>query len=165
MFQITGILKEITPAITGTNSQGQPWQRCEVIVEAQEGEYISTYVFSVFNKDITTPVGSTVVVDFYVKSSNYNGKWFTNLNLYKMELGLQQMTYQPPMQQQYSPQGYQQPMQQQPYRQPLPQAPTQPIRPTPTPPQYTTHQQPQMPPQPAEQHTQGSTEDVADLPF
>ena len=95
MFQIEGILREITPVQSGTSAQGNSWQRCEAIVEAQDGQYVTTYVFTVFNKDITIPVGSTVVCDFYVKSQNYNGKWFTNLNLFKMEPSDQQPTYQP----------------------------------------------------------------------
>lgn len=166
MFQIEGILREITPVQSGTSAQGNSWQRCEAIVEAQDGQYVTTYVFTVFNKDITIPVGSTVVVDFYIKSQNYNGKWFTNLNLYKMELGAQQATYQPPAQPQYNQQGYQQPMQRQPRRQPTPQMPAQPVRPTqaPAPQQY---QQPPMPPMPtAPVPKQGaSVEEVNDLPF
>lgn len=167
MFQIEGILREITPVQSGTSAQGNSWQRCEAIVEAQDGQYVTTYVFTVFNKDITIPVGSTVVVDFYIKSQNYNGKWFTNLNLFKMEPSVQQPTYQPPAQPQYNQQGYQQPMQQQPRRQPAPQMPAQPVRPTPAPaPQQ--YQQPQMPPMPTApvpQQQGASVEEVNDLPF
>lgn len=167
MFQIEGILREITPVQSGTSAQGNSWQRCEAIVEAQDGQYVTTYVFTVFNKDITIPVGSTVVCDFYVKSQNYNGKWFTNLTLYKMEPSVQQPTYQPPAQPQYNQQGYQQPMQQQPRRQPAPQMPAQPVRPTPAPaPQQ--YQQPQMPPMPTApvpQQQGASVEEVNDLPF
>lgn len=167
MFQIEGILREITPVQSGTSAQGNSWQRCEAIVEAQDGQYVTTYVFTVFNKDITIPVGSTVVCDFYVKSQNYNGKWFTNLNLFKMEPSVQQPTYQPPAQPQYNNQGYQQPMQQQPRRQPTPQMPAQPVRPTqaPAPQQYQQPQMPPMPTAPVPEQQGASVEEVNDLPF
>lgn len=171
MFQIEGILREITPVQSGTSAQGNSWQRCEAIVEAQDGQYVTTYVFTVFNKDITIPVGSTVVVDFYVKCNQYNGKWFTNLNLYKIEYGVQQQTYQPPAQPQYNGNGYQQPMQQQPYQQRPPQNPTAPQRPVyqnPQPAASTSQMPPQapvMPPAPAPQQNENPVDEINDLPF
>lgn len=171
MFQVQGILKEVTPSASGTNAQGTPWQKCDVIVEVQEGQYNTTYCFTAFNKDITIPVGSTVVVDWYVKSNNYNGKWFTNLQLYKIEYGVQQQTYQPPAQPQYNGNGYQQPMQQQPYQQRPPQNPTAPQRPVyqnPQPAGSTSQMLPQapvMPPAPAPQQNANPVEEMNDLPF
>jgi len=171
MFQVQGILKEVTPSASGTNAQGTPWQKCDVIVEVQEGQYNTTYCFTAFNKDITIPVGSTVVVDWYVKSNNYNGKWFTNLQLYKIEYGVQQQTYQPPAQPQYNGNGYQQPMQQQPYQQRPPQNPTAPQRPVyqnPQPAGSTSQMLPQapvMPPAPAPQQNANPVDEMNDLPF
>lgn len=171
MFQIQGILKEVTPSASGTTAQGTPWQKCDVIVEVQEGQYNTTYCFTAFNKDITIPVGSTVVVDWYVKSNNYNGKWFTNLNLYKIDYGVQQQTYQPPAQPQYNQQGYQQPMQQQGYQQRPPQNPTAPQRPVyqnPQPAGSTSQMPPQapvMPPAPEPQHNANPVDEMNDLPF
>lgn len=171
MFQVQGILKEVTPSASGTTAQGTPWQKCDVIVEVQEGQYNTTYCFTAFNKDITIPVGSTVVCDFYVKSNPYNGKWFTNLNLYKIEYGVQQQTYQPPAQPQYNGNGYQQPMQQQPYQQRPPQNPTAPQRPVYQNPQpvgstsQMPHQSPVMPPAPATQQNENPVDEINDLPF
>ena len=171
MFQIQGILKEVTPSASGTTAQGTPWQKCDVIVEVQEGQYNTTYCFTAFNKDITIPVGSTVVVDWYVKSNNYNGKWFTNLNLYKIDYGVQQQTYQPPAQPPYNQQGYQQPMQQQGYQQRPPQNPTAPQRPVyqnPQPAGSTSQMPPQapvMPPAPAPQQNANPVDEMNDLPF
>lgn len=171
MFQITGILREITQVQNGVSSQGNQWQKCEAIVEVQEGQYNTTYVFTVFNKEISIPVGSTVVVDFYVKCNQYNGKWFTNLQLYKMDYGVQQQTYQPPAQPQYNGNGYQQPMQQQPYQQRPPQNPTAPQRPVYQNPQPvgSTSQMPQqapvMPPAPATQQNENPVDEINDLPF
>lgn len=171
MFQVQGILKEVTPSASGTTAQGTPWQKCDVIVEVQEGQYNTTYCFTAFNKDITIPVGSTVVVDWYVKSNNHNGKWFKNLNLYKIDYGVQQQTYQPPAQPQYNQQGYQQPMQQQPYQQRPPQNPTAPQRPVyqnPQPAGSTSQMPPQapvMPPAPAPQQNANPVDEMNDLPF
>lgn len=171
MFQVQGILKEVTPSASGTTAQGTPWQKCDVIVEVQEGQYNTTYCFTAFNKDITIPVGSTVVVDWYVKSNNYNGKWFTNLNLYKIDYGVQQQTYQPPAQPQYNQQGYQQPMQQQGYQQRPPQNPTAPQRPVyqnPQPAGSTSQMPPQapvMPPAPSPQQNENPVDEINDLPF
>lgn len=167
MFQIQGILREITPVISGTSAQGNPWQKCECIVEVQEGQYNTTYVFTVFNKEISIPVGSAVVVDFYVKCNQYNGKWFTNLNLHKIDYGVQQQTYQPPAQPQYNNQGYQQPMQQQGYQQRPPQQPVAPQQPVYQNPQ-AAQQRPVMPPppqQPQQQQQADPVEEVNDLPF
>lgn len=171
MFQIQGILREITPAISGTSPQGNQWQKCEAIVEVQEGQYNTTYVFTVFNKEISIPVGSTVVVDFYVKCNQYNGKWFTNLQLYKMDYGVQQQTYQPPAQPQYNQQGYQQQMYQQCYQQRPPQnqtAPQRPVYQNPQPAGSTSQMPPQspvMPPAPAPQQNANPVEEMNDLPF
>lgn len=174
MFQVQGILKEVTPSASGTTAQGTPWQKCDVIVEVQEGQYNTTYCFTAFNKDITIPVGSTVVVDFYVKCNQYNGKWFTNLNLYKIEYGVQQQTYQPPAQPQYSQQGYQQPMYQQGYQQRPPQNPVAPQQPVYQNPQTAANvaqmppQKPVMPPppqQPQQQQQSDPVDEANDLPF
>lgn len=152
MFQIQGILKQITPIETGVGSSGNSWQKCTAIVEAADGQYNTTYAFSVFNKDIALPVGSVVVVDFFVKSKEWNGKWFTNLMLHSITSGVQQPVYAPPAQPQYNQQGYQQPMAQQPYRQPVPQ-------------QHAAGAQ-QMPQQPqAQPQVPNPSENFGDLPF
>ena len=174
MFQITGILREITQVQNGVSAQGNQWQKCEAIVEVQEGQYNTTYVFTVFNKEISIPVGSTVVVDFYVKCNQYNGKWFTNLQLYKMDYGVQQQTYQPPAQPQYNQQGYQQPMYQQGYQQRPPQNPVAPQQPVYQNPQTAANvaqmppQKPVMPPppeQPQQQQQSDPVDEANDLPF
>ena len=175
MFQIQGILREITPAISGTSPQGNQWQKCDVIVEVQEGQYNTTYVFNAFNKEISIPVGSAVVVDWYVKCNNYNGKWFTNLQLYKIEYGVQQQTYQPPAQPQYNQQGYQQPMYQQGYQQRPPQNPVAPQQPVYQNSQTAATNVAQMPPQkpvmptppqqPKQQQQSDPVDEANDLPF
>lgn len=123
MFQITGLLKEVTPIVSGTSAQGNTWQKCEVRVEVAEGQYNTLYCLTAFNKEISIPVGSAVVCDFYVKTNNYNGKYYTNLMLHDMRLGVQQQVHSQPMQTNYAPNGYQQPMTKQPMVQTPPQQP------------------------------------------
>lgn len=70
-------------------SNGKQWEKGGFVIETF-GKYPNTIAFEVFGAekiaDIPDLLGKAVKVSFDIKSHEYNGKWFHNVNAYKVEL-------------------------------------------------------------------------------
>ena len=42
LYDLQGTIKALGERIEGTSRNGQPWQKCEVAVEVQDGQYSDT---------------------------------------------------------------------------------------------------------------------------
>jgi len=85
-MEITGTIKQALTPETGEGKNGA-WTKQTFILET-EGEYKDEIAFDVWNNKVTArPVGSKVVVSVNIKSREYNGRWFTNVNCWKIEGG------------------------------------------------------------------------------
>lgn len=83
-IRITAIL----PEKIGTNKEGKQWTS-RVIVGETLGQYPSTVAFQAFNKsDLISPLqlGQLVTVFFNPKSREYNGNYYTQLDIWKIEV-------------------------------------------------------------------------------
>ena len=93
-MEIKGKLVKIMPPMTGQGKAGE-WKKQEFILEVQDGQYpkklcISTWgdkvnVDELINKSIMVE-GNILNVFFDIESREYQGKWFTNLTAWKVEL-------------------------------------------------------------------------------
>ena len=91
-LQITGVLKTVLPLETGTTKAGSEWQKQSYIVANNDG-YESKkqiYCFEVFGEEKVqnfnkfNKVGDSVTVDFNISTNEWNGKYFTSLQSWKI---------------------------------------------------------------------------------
>jgi hypothetical protein len=87
-MEIKGRIFQILEPATGQSAKGE-WKKQEFVIETI-GEYPKKVCFTVWNDkfDISsiTP-DATIEVSFDAVSREYNGKWYTDLLAWKMELG------------------------------------------------------------------------------
>lgn len=86
-MEIEGKIVQILAPQTGTSAKGE-WKKQEFIVETQE-QYPRKVCVGVFNDKIPLSSfneGAMVKVYVNVESREFNGKWYTNINGWKIEL-------------------------------------------------------------------------------
>jgi hypothetical protein len=91
-MEYTGIFKETFGEQSGEGKNGQ-WQKISFVIETQ-GEYPKMIAFDVWKEKVafvkTLKAGQGVTVHFDAESREYNGKYYTNLKAWKIDLGEQQ---------------------------------------------------------------------------
>ncbi len=87
-MEIQGQLIKIFDPITGEGRNGQ-WKRQDLLIEVQ-GQFPKKVCFSV-NSDKTPidslKVGDMVTVSINIESREYNGRWFTDIRAWKIDIG------------------------------------------------------------------------------
>ena len=91
-LQVTGVIKTVLPLEKGTTKAGAEWQKQSFIVANNEGyegkEQI--YCFEVFGEEKVqnfnkfNKQGDSVTVDFNISTNEWNGKYFTSLQSWKV---------------------------------------------------------------------------------
>jgi len=85
-MNFTGKIKQISPLVSGTSNSGKDWSKQSVLVEEIDKEYPNSMVFEAFNKPLDGLAnGMMVNVDFNAKGSEYNGKLYNLLSIWKIE--------------------------------------------------------------------------------
>lgn len=97
-LQITGVITKILPKVEGVSGSGNQWAKQEFILTTQE-QYPKTVCFTLFGQDkidqFALNVNEQVTVSFDIKSREYNGRWFTDINAWNIARpGGQQQQYQ-----------------------------------------------------------------------
>ena len=94
-MELIGILKAVTPALSGVSSQGNEWKKITFVVTYQEeGSNGATYdydaPFTLFGKDkvdnFKYNIGDKLKVLFDIRGREWQGKWYPDLSAYKTEL-------------------------------------------------------------------------------
>ncbi|MDP4185464.1 MAG: DUF3127 domain-containing protein [Bacteroidota bacterium] len=87
-LQFKGRLETILPLQTGNSKNGNTWKKQEFVVETEE-QFPKKVCLSLFNDKISQLEGLTpndqVEVYFSVESREFNGKWYHNINAWKIE--------------------------------------------------------------------------------
>lgn len=86
-MEIKGFIKTILDPVSGSSARGE-WSRQDVVIEYQDGNYTKTLAVTFFNKLDQLAglgVGQEVTVSFSVSSREYNGRWFTQADGWKIE--------------------------------------------------------------------------------
>ena len=105
-----------------SKTKGTPWKKQEFAIETT-GQYPRKVAFSIMNDKIDQAgiqMGHDVEIEVDAQSREYNGKWYTELNAWKIHNHSNSQPTQYPQSngyQQQPPQGYTQPQ----YSQPAPQ--------------------------------------------
>jgi hypothetical protein len=117
-LEIEGTLAQKLPVQSGNSARG-PWAKQEFILEYPDGNFTAKACFTAWGQDKVQDlgkyqVGDKVKVSFNLKSREYNGRWYNDLQIWKI-----------------APAGTQ-PVQPAPPAQPAPQAPAWAPAPAPT---------------------------------
>ncbi len=85
-MEVTGNVIAKMPVVSGTSKAGNSWQKQEFVVETS-GQYPRKVCFQLFGDkvDECPAVGDEVKVNFDPESREWQGRWFTQLNAWKVE--------------------------------------------------------------------------------
>lgn len=86
-MQITAKLVHLLPLQKGAGKNGE-WRKQDVVVET-DGQYPKKVCISIWGDKIDENklrIGNVLSIDFDVESREYNGKWYTDVKAWKVEL-------------------------------------------------------------------------------
>jgi hypothetical protein len=86
-MQLTAKLTQLLPLQTGTGKNGE-WKKQDIIVET-EGQYSKKLCISIWGDKIDAKQlqsGNMLKIDFDIESREYNGKWYTDVKAWKIEV-------------------------------------------------------------------------------
>lgn len=87
-MQLTVKLIQVLPLQTGQGRTGSAWKKQDIIVET-DGQYPKKICISIWGDKINESqlkMGNTLRIDFDVESREYNGRWYTDVKAWKVEL-------------------------------------------------------------------------------
>ncbi|WP_332029472.1 DUF3127 domain-containing protein [Kaistella sp.] len=86
-MQISAKLIQILPLQSGTGKNGE-WKKQDIIVETQE-QYPKKICVSVWGDKIPSQpliVGINLLIDIDIESREYNGRWYTDVKAWKIQV-------------------------------------------------------------------------------
>jgi len=86
-MQLTVKLVQILPVQTGEGKNGQ-WKKQDIIVET-DGQYPKKICIAIWGDKIDQSqlqIGNSLSISFDVESREFNGKWYTDVKAWKIEL-------------------------------------------------------------------------------
>ena len=87
-MEITGKIIAILPEQGGVSKTGNEWKKQEYVLETQE-QYPKKVCFQLFGADriaqAAIQLDEMLTVSFDIDSREYQGRWFTNINAWKVE--------------------------------------------------------------------------------
>ena len=87
-LEIEGTLSQKLPVTSGTSARG-PWAKQEFILEYPDGNFTAKACFTAWGQEKVQDlekyrVGDKVKVSFNLKSREYNGRWYNDLQIWKI---------------------------------------------------------------------------------
>ena len=87
-LEIEGTLSQKLPVQSGSSARG-PWAKQEFILEYPDGNFTAKACFTAWGQDKVQDlgkyqVGDKVKVSFNLKSREYNGRWYNDLQIWKI---------------------------------------------------------------------------------
>ncbi|MCL3780638.1 DUF3127 domain-containing protein [Prolixibacteraceae bacterium JC049] len=87
-LQISGQIIQILPVQSGVSKAGKEWQKQEFVIETEE-QFPKSVCFTLFNDKINIlqgyNQGDQVDVGFNLESREFNGRWYHNINAWKID--------------------------------------------------------------------------------
>lgn len=88
-MEITGVITKMLEPVTGSGQKGD-WVRQDVILNhVQDANYPKYIVITFFNKEELlngVTEGSKVTVQLDINCTEYNGKWYNNVNGWALDI-------------------------------------------------------------------------------
>ena len=87
-LEIEGTLSQKLPVQSGSSARG-PWTKQEFILEFPDGNFTAKACFTAWGQEKVQDlgkyqVGDKVKVSFNLKSREYNGRWYNDLQIWKI---------------------------------------------------------------------------------
>ena len=87
-LELEGTLRQKLAAQSGASARG-PWVKQEFILEYPDGNFTAQAFFTAFGQDKVQElgkyqVGDRVKVSFNIKSREFNGRWYTDLQIWRI---------------------------------------------------------------------------------
>ncbi|HMO31415.1 MAG TPA: DUF3127 domain-containing protein [Lacibacter sp.] len=86
-MQLTAKLYQLLPLQTGSGKNG-PWKKQDIIVET-DGNFPKKVCISIWGDKIDSALlkpGTMLTIDFDVESREYNGRWYTDVKAWKVQV-------------------------------------------------------------------------------
>ena len=87
-MEITGRIIQVLPEVGGISKAGNEWKKQEYILETHD-QYPRKVCFQIFGADRIAQAaiqpGEELTVFFDIDSREYQGRWFTSINAWKVE--------------------------------------------------------------------------------
>lgn len=87
-LSVKGKVQQILQTQSGTSKAGKEWSKQEFVIETDE-QYPKNVCFTLFGDKVSllngVSAGEEVEVSFNVESREYNGRWFHNINAWKID--------------------------------------------------------------------------------
>lgn len=86
-MQLSARLVQVLPPQTGTGKNGE-WKKQEIVVET-DGQYPKKVCISVWGdklNNVPLELGSYLNIDFDIESREFNGRWYTDVKAWKVEV-------------------------------------------------------------------------------
>jgi len=88
-MEIKGKINQVLQPSSGISKAGNEWKKQEFVVETAEDQYPKQICFTLFNDKISLieglKPGTEVNVSFSVESREFNGRWYHNINAWKVD--------------------------------------------------------------------------------
>lgn len=87
-FKVKGKVVDILPLQTGSSARGE-WKKLDFVLEVPDDQFPKKICFTLFN-DKTEMIRESdksreVEVSFSLEGREYNGKWYHNVNAFKID--------------------------------------------------------------------------------
>lgn len=86
-MQFTGKIKAILPQVTGTSSKGE-WVKQTIVIGVQNGNYEDMLAMDAWNDQAAIVSGlsleTEITADVNIKSREFNGKWYSDIQAWKI---------------------------------------------------------------------------------
>lgn len=87
-MEIAGKIIAVLPEQGGTSKAGNEWKKQEYVLETHE-QYPKKVCFQIFGSEkiaqAAIQAGEELTVSFDIESREYQGRWFTNINAWKVD--------------------------------------------------------------------------------
>lgn len=86
-MELKGKVIQLLPLQSGTSQAGKEWKKQEFVVETHEQypKKICMHLFGDRVEQYPVSEGEEVSVYFDIESREYNGRWYTNINVWKLD--------------------------------------------------------------------------------
>lgn len=88
-MEIKGKINRILQPASGISKTGNEWKKQEFVIETTEDQFPKQICFTLFNDKLNLleglQPGLEVNVSFSVESREFNGKWYHNINAWKVD--------------------------------------------------------------------------------
>ena len=89
MLQIQGKITHVLPVESGTSKAGKEWSKQDFVIETED-QFPKSVCFTLFGDKVSIldnfNEGDFVDVFFNLESREFNGRWYSNVNAWKVEL-------------------------------------------------------------------------------